>query len=225
MKNVLLFIFILMGTLSSLAQEKFTGFYEPYINLGYEVTKNFSQEFNLENRTMWYGDQGVPFEIKQVDLAHFSKLRLNDKNSLAFGLQYRFRENFETDKENELRLTEEYSYIKKPNTVEFKHRFRTEQRITSSETVHRFRYNFGVSRSFKTSKIKAGDPYIIGDLETLLSVTKTIKPEYEQRIAAGLGFVLSDLLKIEAVTEYRLTDFTQKLGHELYFVTGFKLSL
>lgn len=225
MQNILLFIFILMGTFSIFGQKKFTGFYEPSINLGYDVTKKISQEFNLENRTMWYGEEGSAFEVKQVDLAHFSKLKLNDKNSVAFGLQYRFRENFEKDEENELRFTEEYTYNTKPNAVEFKQRLRTEQRITSSETVHRFRYNFGVTRSFKGTKIKTGDAYIIGDLETLLSVSKKSKPQYEQRVAAGLGLVISNLLKIEAIAEHRLIDFTQNLGHELYFVTGLKLSL
>lgn len=225
MQNILLFIFILIGTLSIFGQKKFTGFYEPSINLGYDVTKKFSQEFNLENRTTWYGEEGARFDVKQIDIAHFSKLRLNKKNSVAVGLQYRFRENFEKDKENELRFTEEYTYTTKPNDVEFKQRLRTEQRITPSETVHRFRYNFGITRSFKGTKIKTGDAYIIGDLETLLSVSKKSKPDYEQRVAAGLGLVLSDLLKIETTAEYRLTDFTQNLGHELYFVTGLKISL
>lgn len=227
MKNILALIFILIGTIPSLAQDKFTGFYEPSINLGYDVTKKFSQEFNLENRTMWYGEEGARFDVKQIDIAHFSKLRLNKKNSVAVGLLYRFRENFEKDKENELRFTEEYTYTNttKPNAVEFKQRLRTEQRITPSETVHRFRYNFGITRSFKGTKIKTGDAYIIGDLETLLSVSKKSKPDYEQRVAAELGLVLSDLLKIETTAEYRLTDFTQNLGHELYFVTGLKISL
>ncbi len=225
MKNLFLFILILMGTFCSLAQEKFNGFYEPYIKVEYDVTKSFSQEFILEDRTIWYDKESVTFEIKQVDIAHFSKLKLNDKNDVALGLQYRFRENFANDKENELRFTEEYTFSTKPKATEFEHRLRAEQRFTPSETSHRFRYNFAVTRSFNGSEIKKGNAYMIGDLETLLTVAKTSKPEYEQRIGAGIGWVLSDLMKIEVVTEYRLSDFTQNLVHELYLVTGMKISL
>ena len=225
MKNLFIIIFILTGSISSFGQEKFNGFYEPYIKLDYDVNKNFSQEFILEERTIWYDEESFKFEVKQIDLAHFSKLKLSDKNAVAVGIQYRFRENFDKDKENELRFTEEYSYTTKPKATEFEHRVRAEQRITSSETSHRFRYNFAVNRSFNGTEIKKGNAYMIGDLETLLTVAKTSKPEYEQRIGAGVGFAVSDLMKIELVTEYRLSDFTQDLVHELYFVTGLKISL
>ena len=225
MKNLFIIIFILTGTISSFGQEKFNGFYEPYIKLDYDVNKNFSQEFILEERTIWYDEESFKFEVKQIDLAHFSKLKLSDKNAVAVGIQYRFKQNFDKNKENELRFTEEYSYTTKPKATEFEHRVRAEQRITSSETSHRFRYNFAVNRSFNGTEIKKGNAYMIGDLETLLTVAKTSKPEYEQRIGAGVGFAVSDLMKIELVTEYRLSDFTQDLVHELYFVTGLKISL
>ena len=214
-----------MGTFYSFAQEKLNGFYEPYVKVGYDVTKNFSQEFILEDRTIWYDKESFTFEIKQVDIAHFSKLKLNDQNAVAVGVQYRFRENFAKNKENELRFTEEYTFSTKRKATEFEHRLRAEQRFTPSETSHRFRYNFAVTRSFNGSDIKKGNAYMIGDLETLVTVAKIAKPEYEQRIGAGVGWVLSDNMKIEVVTEYRLSDFTQNLVHELYFVTGMKISL
>ena len=224
MKNLLIIIFILSGTISSFGQEKFKGFYEPYIKLTYNVGKNYSQEFTIEERTLWY-DESFKFNIKQIDLAHFSNLKLSEKNAVAVGIQYRFRENFDKDRENELRFTEEYTFATKPSATEFEHRLRAEQRITSSEVSHRFRYNFAVSRSFNGTEIKKGNAYMIADLETLLTVTKTSKPEYEQRIGTGVGWALSDLMKIELVTEYRLSDFTQNLVHEIYFVTGIKISL
>lgn len=225
MKNSLLFIFILMGSFTSFAQEKLYGFFEPFITLEYDVNDKLSQEFTLENRTIWYDKENVTFEIKQFDLAHFSKLKLNDENELAAGIQYRFRENFGRDEENELRFTEEYTFSAKPKATEFKHRLRAEQRFTSSETSHRFRYNLAINRSFNGTEIKKGNTYVIGDMETLLTIAKTNKPEYEQRLGAGVGWALSDHLKIEIVTEYRLSDFTRNLVHELYLVTGMKISL
>lgn len=225
MKTLLTIVFIIVSTIASFGQDKFNGYYEPYIELGYGLGKNYSQEFTIEERTFWYDNESFTFQVKQLDLAHFSRLKLNDKNSVAIGLQYRFEENFVKDEENELRFTEEYTYTTQPNATEYEHRLRAEQRLTSSSTSHRFRYNIAVSRSFKGSRIETGDAYMIGDLETLLTVANNIKPEYEQRIGAGVGWVLSDLVKIELVTEYRLTDFTQNLGHELYLVTGMKIAL
>ena len=83
----------------------------------------------------------------------------------------------------------------------------------------------GLSIVSPRSKIKTGVGYIIGDLETLLTFFEGFKPEYEQRIGAGVGLALSDLVKIELVTEYRLNDFTQNLGNELYVVTGLMIAL
>ncbi len=225
MKIFFSIILILMGTPAIFGQNKFNGFYEPYIKLEYDISKNYSQDITIEERTIWFDDESFKLDVKQIDLAHLSKLKLSDKSAVAVGIQYRFRENFDKDKKNELRFTEQYTFTTKPNVTEFEHRFRAEQRITSSETSHRFRYNYAVSRSFNKSEIMKGNAYMIGDLETLLTLAKTTKPEYEQRIGAGVGWALSDLIKIELVTEYRLSDFTQNLLHELYFLSGMKISL
>lgn len=225
MKIFFSIILILMGTPAIFGQNKFNGFYEPYIKLEYDISKNYSQDITIEERTIWFDDESFKLDVKQIDLAHLSKLKLSDKSAVAVGIQYRFRENFVKDKKNELRFTEQYTFTTKPNVTEFEHRFRAEQRITSSETSHRFRYNYAVSRSFNKSEIMKGNAYMIGDLETLLTLAKTTKPEYEQRIGAGVGWALSDLIKIELVTEYRLSDFTQNLLHELYFLSGMKISL
>ena len=225
MKTGITIFLLITGITASLGQDRFTAFYEPYIKLSYDVGENYSHDFVFEERTIWYDNKSFMFSVKQIDLAHFSTFKLDDKNALAVGVQYRFRDNFADKNQNELRVTEEYTYSTQPNVTEYENRFRIEQRITSSLTSHRFRYNFAVTRPFKESKINAGDAYMIGDLETLLMVARNIKPEFEQRIGAGVGWVISDLLKIELVTEYRLTDFAQKLGNELYIVTAIKVTL
>lgn len=98
-----------MGTTAFYGQNKLNGFYEPYIMVDYNVSKNFSQEFILEESTIWYGDDSCRFDVTQIDLAHFSKLKISHKNAGAIGIQYRFNENFDKAKENGLRFTEEYT--------------------------------------------------------------------------------------------------------------------
>lgn len=106
-----------------------------------------------------------------MDLAHFSKLKIRDNQSIALGLQYRFRQNFENG-ENELRLTQQYNITNKPNAVRFGHRLRTEQRITNSLTTHRFRYRFALDFPLVGEKLDTGEPYFVGSFENLLSVAK-----------------------------------------------------
>lgn len=225
MRNLFFIVFALTSNVLCVAQEAFKAYYEPYIKLGYDVTENYSHEFKVEERIIWYDNESFNVDVKQLDVSHFSTLTLDDKNAVAVGIKYRFEENFSTNEENELRLTEEYIFSTQPNATEFEHRLRAEQRITSSSTSHRFRYSFAVTRALNGPEIDTGESYVIGDLETLLSLTSDAKPEYEQRIGAGIGWVISDFLKLELVTEYRLDDFTQNLGHELFLVTGMKVTL
>lgn len=225
MRKLIIVTFILIGTAESFAQKNFKGYYEPFIELGYNVTENYSHEFGVEERTIWYDNGSFKVDVKQIDLSHFSTLAMDDKNELAVGIQYRFEENFEPGEENELRLTEEYTYSIQPKIMEFEHRLRVEQRFTSSATSHRFRYNFAIARALKGPETERGEAYLLADMETLLTVAKTSKPEYEQRIGVGVGWVLTDYMEIELLTEYRLDNFTQDLGHELFFVTGLNFTL
>lgn len=141
------------------------------------------------------------------------------------GFQYRFEENFVKGEETELRFTEEYTYSIQPKVTEFEFRLRAEQRITSSTTSHRLKYNIATSRSFKGGDIDSGYAYIFGGLETFFTLAKTSKPEYEQRIGAGVGWVLNNYIKLELIMEYRITNFTQNLSHELFLVSGMKFTL
>lgn len=215
------FIFLVMFcSLVSTAQEKFTGYFEPYLELEYDLTETYSHKFTLENRVRWYDQQGLKIDVTQFDLAHFSGFKLNDKNAIAIGIQYRFEEYFNTDEENELRFTQQYKYTSKYKAAKIQHRLRAEQRISASLTSHRYRYKFKIISPFKISQIVKSKPHFIGSLETLLTVADGIDPKYEQRAGIGIGWSLTDFADLELVTEYRLDDFTKNLGHELFVVTG-----
>lgn len=225
MHRMLLTILIVANTVATRAQEKFTGYYEPYIQLDYDLTENYSHEFTIEDLAYWYHDKGFKVNVKQLDLAHFSSFKLKGNNAVSLGLQYRFEENFGGEEENELRFTEEYTYTTRPYATEFEHRVRAEQRIARSTTSYRFRYSFTITRSFKGAEIDTGEAFFVGNLETLLTVANAIDPEYEQRIGVGIGWALTNFVDLELVAEYRLDDFTRVLEHELFFVTGLNFNL
>lgn len=209
----------------SRAQENFTGNFEPFIELGYDINDFYSHEFSIEGRVNWYDDKDYKFQGKQIDLAHFSSFKLNDKNEVALGIQYRFEENFGGNDKNELRITEEYKYEIERKNTEFENRLRVEQRFAESSTSHRFRYKFGITHALGPKEEEKNGIDLMGNLETLVSISKSSKPEYEQRIAAGIGWPLNDFAEMELGTEYRLDDFTGDLGHELFIFTGISLNL
>lgn len=207
------------------AQEKFNGNFEPFIELEYNLTKNFSQEFSIEGRVKWYDKKDYMFKAKQLDVAHFSSFQLNNNHDLALGIQYRFEENFGGSDENELRLTEEYTYEVERGNTELENRLRVEQRFASTFTSHRFRYKFEIHQALNPNKFNRNDITLSGNLETLLTISKTSKAEYEQRIGAELGWPITPYVALEIGIEYRLDDFTGDLGHELFIVTGISLKL
>ncbi len=217
----LAFFFATVGA----AQENFTGNYEPFIELEYDINEIYSHEFSIEGRIKLYDDEEYKFQAKQIDLAHFSSFKLNDKNKLALGIQYRFEENFGGNDENELRFTEEYKYKNEWRNTELENRIRVEQRFAGTSTSHRFRYKFGITKALKSKEDKKNGIYIMGNLETLLMLSKNSRPDYEQRIGAGIGWPLNDFMEIELGAEYRLDDFTKDLGHELFFLTGLSFEL
>jgi hypothetical protein len=74
-------------------------------------------------------------------------------------------------------------------------------------------------------RLDIGEPYLVGNLETLLSVARTKQPQYDQRLTLNLGWLLNEEIKLQVGTEYRFENFTQKTENVLFFVTTLNLSL
>ncbi|SDX48967.1 Protein of unknown function [Aequorivita viscosa] len=225
MMRIIIIIFFYFISVTGISQEKFTGSYEPFIEVGYAVSKLYSQEFSVEGRFHWYDAEVYKFQAKQVDLAHFSSFKLNTNNELALGLKYRFEENFGGDDKNEIRLVEEYKYEIDTERNKLEHRIRAEQRFSGSLTSHRFRYKFEASQLLGTEKRNTDNIYLIGNLETLVTISKIYKPSYEQRFTTGIGVPFTAFTEFEFGLQYRIDDFTQEVTHELFFISGLKLDL
>jgi hypothetical protein len=223
-KWFLFFAFLLlMSTLK--AQENLTGYWQPQIALNYKVTGSYSHNFSLANRNYIYDNEEFTLQGRQLDLAHFSKLKIRDNQSVALGAQYRFRNNFE-NRENELRLTQQYNITHKNFAVRFGHRVRAEQRITNSLTTHRFRYRFAMDFPLMGEKLDPGEPYFIGTFENLLSVANSDGPQYDTRLSGQVGWDLNGGIKLQAGVEYRMEDYSSGLPQNILFLlTSVQLSL
>lgn len=222
MSKISAFLVVLFAMPYAVAQQKHAMFFEPEINLEYNVSDNYAHSFGIENRNFIYKNSGFHYHIKHLEFAHTSTFLLNKNQDIGLGIQYRFEENFIDNEENEFRILQEYNWSNLDPTTTLNHRFRNEQRFFSSTTKYRFRYQIGLSiplgNGDKSTSFKT-------EAETLFEVAKTQKPEYEQRFSTLLEWQFQPKTNLEFGLQYRLANYTQNLGHELFLVTSFNVSL
>ncbi len=139
------------------AQENLTAYWQPAMALNYKVTETYLHNFSIQNRNYVFDDEALQLSVRQLDLVHFSNLKLQHNQSVAFGILYRFRETFDGGA-NELRLTQQYNIQSSPYVVRYGHRLRSEQRITAAKTTHRFRYRFSLDFPLQGEKLDVGEP-------------------------------------------------------------------
>lgn len=223
-KNLISFLILLCSYLG-FSQASLTGYLQPQFSINYKVNNMYSQNFMLVNRTYVFTNDQLEFTGRQIDLAHFSRFIIKDNQSLALGIQYRFRNDFDGG-ENELRFSQQYNVTTQPQTVRFGHRFGSEQRIYTSFTVHRFRYRFALDFPLQGEKLDPGEPYFIGLFENLLSVAKGFRPQYDTRLTGHFGWQLGYNFKLQLGLEYRMEDFTAHIPQNiLLLLTSAQLTL
>ena len=221
----LLFLYVIFLHGEGFAQDNLTGYLQPQISLNYDVVADYSHNFSIEQRNYLYESDELLLRTRQFDLNHFSTLKVRDDQSVALGVKYRFREAFEPDRSNELRLTEQFNMTDKFGAVRIGNRFRAEQRITSDRTVHRFRYRLAIDFPLSGESLDVGEPYFVASTEGLLSVAKAIKPEWDQRLTANLGWLLNTETKLQTGLEYRIEDYAQRPENVIFLLMTLVFSL
>ena len=222
--RVHIFIIVLVQCFFAGAQERFITYVEPDLSLNYDVVRNYSHNFKISQRSYIYKESST-FEARQLDISHFSELQVSFGQSVALGIQYRFRNIFESHEENELRFTQQYNLIHRGGTIRMASRLRTEQRISASLTTHRFRLRFAVDTPLNGEKLDVGETYFIASTESLLSVARSNKPALDQRVTIQLGWLLTEKTKVQIGTEYRSENYTQDIESVLFFLTSLVFGL
>jgi|SRR5690606_29703173 len=220
---ILLTLLVHIGSLR--AQERFTGYWEPKVSVDYDVSGLYSHNFSLGNRNYLLDQGDFGFRVRQVELGHFSNLKIRDNQSLALGLQYRLRNNFDGG-DNQFRVTQQYNLTHNPFVLRFGHRLRTEQHFHRGWTLHRFRYRFAVDFPLRGLKVDPGEPYLVGSVEQLLSVSKGASPQYDARLSGQLGWNLDQWLELQMGLEFRLEEYASGLPQGvLLLLTSAQISL
>lgn len=221
-RGLLLVITLFLGNTLS-GQDNFTGYFEPDIALNYKVLTNYKHIFEIAQRSYMY-DEKLQLQVRQLDISHFSELKIAYGQSIALGIQYRFRNTFDGG-ENELRFTQQYNITHQHGNLRIGERVRAEQRVRSSLTIHRFRYRLAFDLPLSGEKLDVGEPYFVASTESLLSVSRGNGPEFDQRLSANIGWVVSHSVKLEIGTQYRIENYTQSTENVLFLLTSLVLSL
>ncbi|MBU2947878.1 DUF2490 domain-containing protein [Zobellia uliginosa] len=211
-------------SITTFSQENVTGYFQPDISLNYKVSSNYSHNFKIAQRAFIYEDN-FSYRTRQVDLSHFSTLKVGFHQSLGVGIQYRFRNTFDAPGENELRITEQYKFSHTYGNLTLGNRFRAEQRITPEKTIHRFRYRLSLNAPLKGEKLDIGEPYFSISAEPLLSVAESRKPIYDQRLTSHFGYLLNRETRLEVGAEYRAEDYNKNTHHIYFLLTSLIFSL
>lgn len=221
----LIITFLLFSVNYVSSQKSSTAYWEPEVALNYKLTPLLKQNFSLTNRNYTYRNNKVQLDIRQIEIAHFSSLTIDPNKSIGLGIQYRFREAFENTKENELRLTQQFNILKQTTSARFGNRFRIEQRIQPSKTVHRFRYRFAIDIPLKGLKMDIGEPYLVATTESLISISKSEKPMYDQRLTSQIGWSISQNLKAQLGIQFRMENYTEHTEHVFLFLNSLVISI
>ncbi|MFT4780807.1 MAG: hypothetical protein ACJAZK_001466 [Psychroserpens sp.] len=220
----LLVVLLLFTTFGSQAQDKTTILHEHEFALSHEFTKNYSTNFAVSSRAFTYNNDEIIYRMRQVQLSHFSTLKLDLKQSIALGLMYRNRNLFEHSS-NEIRLTQQFNRRSILKTLRFGHRFRSEQRFYDDFTAFRFRYRLALDIPLQGLKLDVDEMYFVIYNEALLTSSSSRKPEIGYRLSPSIGIQLSEKLRLEFGLELRLEALNIETSESLFFNTSVELRI
>jgi predicted lipase len=217
--KTILFLILFTFSLKSSAQSNFFGTGETGVIIKHRVSKKYNMAFLFRSRYTLFKDENFDYSQNQLHFIHFSTYNFNYSHSVSLGLDYR-NQDFFGIATNEIRITEQFNYIKQKLGVRYGHRFRAEQRLFESQPIYRQRYRFAVDFPVNGEKLDLGEAYLIFSTEALWSFSKNIKPFYEQRLTSQIGWQVLESLKLQIGLDYRLEAFNISSIHNLFILTS-----
>ncbi|MGB5237631.1 MAG: DUF2490 domain-containing protein [Flavobacteriaceae bacterium] len=223
--KISLFSLLFFPFLYCFAQEDAIVFWQPQVAINYNVYKDYSHNFTLANRNFLVQNEDLDLSIQQIDLVHFSNLKITDNKSISLGLMWRNSNLFDNGQVDEFRITEQFNIRNSPHSVRYGHRFRAEQRISSVLTIYRFRYRFAIDFPLEGKTLDIGESYMLWSVENLASFSNSIKPFYDLRLRGGIGWRLSQRSNLQISLEYRMVDYTRVVLDVFLLETTLNLGL
>lgn len=217
----LLFFFLLYFAASS---QNFQGFLQPEIDLGWDPGGRWSYHFAVGNRNLIAERDEYKFDVDNMELTQFTAYEVGFYGKLAVGIRYRFRELFDNDKEDELRIMQQYSHKRNYNRLVVAYRFRLEERFRES-TTFRNRYRLSGEFPLNGDRVDRKEFFLVAETEALWSLGKYEAPSMEQRVGVNLGKRIFEDLTGEIGLEYRIKNYTQDSSTEIFLSTKLNISI
>lgn len=213
----------LFTTTLHLAQNDFKGLIDSSVEISYDIQPKLSQSFKILNSSHFFKSNDLAYNVEELDIAVLTEYQWHPKFSFGLGLKFRLENVFDESEEDELRFQEQLVYTPEIFGFNVSHRFRWEQRVYKSLTKQRFRYK--LEYTIPLNKENLRQPFLKAEMETLLEVAKTQKPEFEKRLGIGYGWLLHEKYTVLIGAEYQLGDFVQDLNHELCLLFELEIAL
>ncbi|MCM8570840.1 DUF2490 domain-containing protein [Gramella jeungdoensis] len=219
-KIILQIIFLFIVVNVGYSQNSKSYFYENEFDFSLPLKGKWSMDFGFGNRGMFQernaGKIVSGYQHEHLEMKHFTTYQASELIGISLGAQYRFRELFDSSKEDEFRLTEQVE-IQSANSP-LSHRFRLEQRFRE-HIIHRGRYDIAYSMP-----LNQYFSWTLGT-EALYAISSQLKPEAEQRISLSLANSYFQDLELGLSLEYRMENYTRNLDHEFFIISGLTIDM
>ncbi len=167
---------------------------------------------SLENEPLQFNSKHLQFSLNSAyEVGFYAKL--------GGGLMYRFNTLENPQNENEIRLTQQYTYAKPFNALRLSHRIKLDQRLRPTRTTHRIRYRFLADFPLNGLSIDLGEYYAVVSSESLLNTGSKEKPAWDQRFTLGVGNQLFKKIKVQLDLQYRLENYFVSTKERVFIVT------
>ncbi len=185
---------------------------QPALNIAWETDSRWSFNTTVSQRTQ----AANGYESLHVQVAQFALYEVGFYSQIGLGVMY--RELFDDQLPEELRLTEQYVFARTFNELKIAHRLRWDQRIRDQRNItHRWRYRLSASIPLSGNNVDVSEFYLSGSAETLFVAENNRSPQWDQRLELGLGRQLGTNFKLQLSTEYRWEAWNVNLDKRLFF--------
>ena len=201
--------------ISAVSHAQFADVYltDPAVNFSWSSDTRWGTNTAFGYRATLGGE--VPANSLHVQAAQFVTYEVGFAGSLGLGLMY--RELFDEQSPEELRLTSQYSNAQFFNALRIVHRGRLEQRFRGGITTHRIRYRLSADIPLSGLALDTGEFYAALSTESLLNLEDESAPEWDQRFTLKLGHKTTSSLKLQLNTQYRFEAYNQQVERRLFF--------
>ena len=218
--------FLVFCSFSCLSQT--SGLWDSEIALNTKLNSRWSLNANIGNRnllTTYLGSEAFHFTARHIQAGINTAYEIGLYTKLGGGMMYRWNTLGDSDAENELRTTQQFSMARHYNALRIVHRWKADQRFKGSQLEHRLRYRFSTDFPLQGLSLDVNELYLLFSTESIFNFGKDINPMWDQRLNTGLGFQLSKPIKLQLSLQYRWEDYIGATNHRMFVNTQLFYSL